>query len=127
MHSGAASATSGQRVNMTLLFSHDGKTWSDPIVLLPQTDVAGRQQTGGYSAVQGLPDGQGVGVVLQTQRPPEYHLDILFTRVAAPHLRDLPHTRRTAASKTVLKTREPPTVKFIGLTQTIRKLTQQFH
>jgi hypothetical protein len=64
-------------------YSHDGTQWSHATMLLPEYDGAGRPQLGGYSAVQGLPHGE-VGVVLQAQRPPRYHLSILFTKVAIP-------------------------------------------
>ena len=85
VHTGAASAIVGQRVNITLLFSRDAKEWSNPISLHPQTNAAGDKQIGG-SAVQGLPHSE-VGVVLQAQRPPKYHLSILFTRVAVTSLK----------------------------------------
>ena len=84
VHSGSASAQVGPRVNITCLFSEDGKAWTDPIAVLPSTDAAGHSQIGGYSAVQGLPGSTHAGVVLEAQLPPAYHLDIFFTVVAAP-------------------------------------------
>jgi hypothetical protein len=83
VHSGAASAIIGQRVNTTLLFSYDGVNWTEPITILPQIDAVGRNQIGGYSALQGLGHGE-VGVLFQAQRPPKYHLSILFTKVDVP-------------------------------------------
>ena len=78
-HVGSTSQIVGPRVNITCMFSRDGKAWGDPAMVLPELDAAGRRQIGGYAAAQGLPGrGGGVGVVFEAQLPPQYHLQILF-------------------------------------------------
>jgi hypothetical protein len=85
VYTGALSDQMGARVNITCLFSEDGKLWGNPRIVLPALDVAGQSQIGGYSAVQPLPGASGyAGVVLEAQLPPKYDLAIVFAKIDAP-------------------------------------------